>query len=152
MNTVALTELDKRLLRMFQKDMPMDRHPYARMAEMLGTSEDEVIAALERLRSEGAISRIGAVFRPNRIGCSTLAAMAVPDDRLEAVAAVVTRREEVNHNYERSHYLNLWFVVTAADEGAVGRTLAGIEEETGLAVLDLPMIEDYHLDLGFDVS
>ena len=152
MNTVALSDLDKRLLSLFQKDMPLGPRPYAKMAAMLGVSERDVIDALKRLQDEGAISRVGAVFRPNRIGCSTLAAMAVPADHLDAVAAVVSRREEVNHNYERSHRLNLWFVVTAADEDGVHRAITEIELETGFAVLDLPMVEDFHLDLGFDLT
>lgn len=152
MNAVTLTELDKRLLGLFQKDMPLSPRPYADMAAILGADEDDVLDALKHLQGEGAVSRVGAVFRPNRIGCSTLAAMAVPEERLNAVAAVVSACKEVNHNYERSHRLNLWFVVTAADDAGVQRTLAEIEVETGLPVLNLPMVEDYHLDLGFDLT
>ena len=41
--------------------------------------------------------------------------MAVPPARLEAVAARVSAEPAVNHNYEREHDLNLWFVVAAPD-------------------------------------
>ena len=41
--------------------------------------------------------------RPNRIGASTLAALAAPPDRLEQVAALVSAFAGVNHNYEREH-------------------------------------------------
>jgi DNA-binding Lrp family transcriptional regulator len=98
------------------------------------------------------VSRVGPVFRPNTIGASTLAAMRVPAAELEQVAAVVNGFPEVNHNYEREHRYNLWFVVTAADPAALAETLARIERQTGHAVLSLPLVRDYHIDLGFRMS
>ena len=56
---------------------------------------------------------------------------------------------EVNHNYEREHALNLWFVVTAPTTERVRQVLAEIEYRTGTAVLDLPLVEAFRLDLGF---
>jgi DNA-binding Lrp family transcriptional regulator len=104
------------------------------------------------MRTGGVVSRLGAVVAPNTLGASTLAAMTVPAARLEKVAALVGARSEVNHNYEREHPINLWFVVAAADRAAVTRALRAIEAETGLAVLDLPLVTAYHIDLGFDLE
>ena len=56
---------------------------------------------------------------------------------------------EVNHNYEREHPFNLWFVVTAKNEQAVADVLADVERRTGIAVMDLPLLEAFHIDLGF---
>ena len=78
--------------------------------------------------------------------------MPVPSDRLDAVAGLVTAYPEVNHNYEREHRLNLWFVVTGPDEDAVTRVLRDINARTGLEVFDLPMLDAYKLDLGFDLQ
>jgi len=89
------------------------------------------------------------VFRPNTVGASTLAAMAVPAPELETVAAVISAFPQVNHNYEREHRFNLWFVVTAETQLALQDTLAEIQERTGYAVLSLPLLRDYHIDLGF---
>ena len=75
-----LTELDRRLLNDFQQDFPLSPTPYADMARDLGVTEAEVLARLEALKGAGAVSRIGAVVRPNTIGVSTLAAMAVPPE------------------------------------------------------------------------
>ena len=147
-----LNDLEKRLLNDFQDGFPLSAHPYAEIAERIGTSEQEVIATLELLQSHGLISRVGPVFRPNRVGASTLAAMAVPEDRLEAVAGLVNSYTEVNHNYQREHHFNLWFVVTAADETTLHAVLQDIEQQAGLAVLYLPMLEDFHIDLGFELQ
>ncbi|HSD96663.1 MAG TPA: Lrp/AsnC family transcriptional regulator, partial [Sulfuricaulis sp.] len=92
-----LTELDRRLLNDFQQDFPLSPTPYADIARDLGVTEVEVLVRLEALKSAGAVSRVGAVVRPNTVGVSTLAAMAVPPERLESVAALVNGYTEVNH-------------------------------------------------------
>jgi len=144
--------IERRLIDGYQRDFPLEPRPFAALAAAVGCDEAEVIAALNRLREGGAISRVGPVFRPHAAGASTLAAMAVPPERLDEVAALISARPEVNHNYEREHRLNLWFVVTAADERGVQAVLREVGESTGLPVLDLPLVEDYRIDLGFPLE
>ncbi|MCX7174380.1 MAG: Lrp/AsnC family transcriptional regulator [Proteobacteria bacterium] len=144
--------LDFRLLNEFQRDFPLLSRPYAALAERLGSTEAEVIAALARLREQGMVSRIGAVIAPRRVGASTLGALAVPADRLEHIADLVSRHPEVNHNYQREHRYNLWFVATVEDEKALAAVLHGIEMETGYGVMSLPLLEGFHIDLGFDMT
>lgn len=144
--------IDRRLLDDHQHDLPLDPHPFAAIGRDLGIAEDEVIARLDRLRQHGTVSRVGAVVRPNAAGASTLAAMAVPAEWLERVAALVSAYPEVNHNYQREHRLNLWFVVACADRASVDMVLQDISRRTGLEVLDLPMLEDFHIDLGFGLQ
>ena len=143
--------LDFRLLNDFQHDFPLCSAPFAELASSLGVGEAEVLKCLAELRREGKIARIGAVFAPKRIGASTLAAMAVPAARLAAVAEVISRFPEVNHNYEREHHYNLWFVVTAGSEGRLQAVLGAIERATDCPLLKLPLLEEYHIDLGFDL-
>lgn len=149
---MELKTLDNRLLNEYQRGFPLTPRPYADIAEDLGVSEDEILVRLERLCDEGLISRIGAVIRPNTIGASTLAAITVPEERIDEVAEFISSLPEVNHNYEREHDFNLWFVITAADGGAVRDTIMRIEKETGLEVMDLPLKESFHIDLGFDLG
>jgi len=144
-----LSELDRRLLDDFQRDFPICARPYEAMAKRLGCDEATVLRRLEALQRRGYVSRIGPVFRPNCLGASTLAAMAVPAERLQDVANLVSSYSEVNHNYEREHAFNLWFVVTASDGEAVANVLADVRRRTGLAVMDLPLTEEFHIDLGF---
>jgi len=143
---------EKRLLDEFQRDFPLTPRPYAELARRLDADEATVIAALRRLQDEGFVSRVGAVVAPHRAGWSTLAAMAVPAARLDEVAAMVSACPEVNHNYEREHRLNLWFVVAAPDVARGRAVLDAIEVRTGIAVLDLPLVEAYRLDLGFPLQ
>jgi hypothetical protein len=87
----------------------------------------------------------------NTVGVSTLAAAAVPPEQLESVAALVNGYTEVNHNYEREHRLNLWFVATAPDLAHLTAVLDEIAARTGYEVLSFPLVEDYHIDLGFEL-
>jgi len=149
---MTMDPLEFRLLNEFQRDFPLVSEPYALIARKLDVSRDTVLAAFAKLRAFGAIGRIGAVFRPNAIGASTLAAMAVPPDRLNTVARYVSEFREVNHNYEREHRLNLWFVVTAPGQDRLEQVVGSIERTTGLAVLSFPLLEEFHIDLGFDLT
>jgi DNA-binding Lrp family transcriptional regulator len=146
---VMNSSLDFQLLNDYQRDFPLVSAPFAELAARLGVAEKVVLGRLENLRREGKISRVGAVFAPKRIGASTLAAMAVPPEKLEAVAAAVNRFPEVNHNYEREHRYNLWFVVTAATEGRLQASLGAIELAAGYPLMALPLEEEFHIDLGF---
>ena len=141
--------LDFRLLNDFQRNFPLCPAPFAELAAKLGVAEGAVLRMLEQLRREGKISRVGAVFAPKRIGASTLAAMAVPPEKLGRVAEAVNRFPEVNHNYEREHRYNLWFVVTAGSEGRLQAALGAIEQAAGYPILKLPLLQEYHIDLGF---
>jgi DNA-binding Lrp family transcriptional regulator len=147
--TVPLTALEKCLLNEYQRGFPLCTSPYALIAEQQGVTEEVVIATLESLQQRGLISRVGPVFAPQRAGASTLAALSVPEAELAQVADFVSRFEAVNHNYEREHRYNLWFVVTAPDEVQVQQVLDCIETETGLPVLNLPLERSFYIDLGF---
>jgi len=151
-DSLNLTELERHLLNDYQHDFPLSPAPYADMAQHLGVSEQQVLDSLAKLRDAGLISRVGAVFRPNSVGASTLAAMSVAEDELESVAAIISSYPHVNHNYEREHEFNLWFVATAGSETELCAVLGEMEEKTSHPILALPLLEDYHIDLGFDLQ
>ena len=144
-----LSPLERRLLDEFQRDFPLVESPFAAIAQKLGSDESQVIETLARLAGRGYISRVGVVFEPRRIGYGVLAALAVPQGRMEEVAALVSSQPEVNHNYEREHSYNLWFVVTAESKARAETVLEHIERRTELEALRLPLERSYHIDLGF---
>lgn len=145
--------LELRLLNDFQRGFPLTPRPFAAIAARLGVNESVVLAELGELVAGGKVSRVGAAFVPGRIGSATLAAMSVPRERLQQVAELVSACPEVNHNYEREHHYNLWFVITGPDERHVETVVRGIERSARCGrVLSMPMVEPYHIDLGFDLT
>ena len=107
--------LARAMVNNYQRHFPLTPRPFGKIAARWG-SEQDVMVAVGELESAGALSRINPVFDHHRAGASTLAAMAIPQSELEFVAAKVSAFAEVNHNYEREHRFNLWFVVTASDQ------------------------------------
>lgn len=146
---LVMDALDLALLDGFQRDLPLVARPFAAIGGALGLTEAEVLTRLTRLQAAGALARVGATVRPQSAGASTLCAMAVPEDRLEAVASVVSGEPGVNHSYLREDLWNLWFVTTAPDATALTATLTRLREATGLTLLDLPIVSAFNIDLGF---
>ncbi len=144
-------KLTDNLLNDYQHSFPLVSEPFGDLARQLGTDVNTVLNEVRQLQENGTISRIGPVFRPNTVGVSTLAALSVPPDQLDHYAEIVNRYPQTNHNYEREHEINLWFVLTAADQQQLDDTIRDIEAETGYEVLVLPLVKEYHIDLGFNL-
>jgi DNA-binding Lrp family transcriptional regulator len=142
---------ERHVVNAYQRDFPLTPRPFHDAAGTLGMGEGELLQTVRQLQAEDLVTRLGTVIKPNKVGASTLAAMAVPPECLDEVAELVSARPEVNHNYEREHALNLWFVVTAHDRDAVLQVLSDIERACGYQVIDLPLEAEYHIDLGFAV-
>ena len=75
--------------------------------------------------------------------------MAVPADRFESVAELVNSYDEVAHNYEREHELNMWFVLGSDRPGRADQVLREIESRTGIEVLAMPKLDEYFVGLRF---
>ena len=144
----VLDWLDRQLLDAYQRDFPICETPFAEIASHLHCRASEVLRRLTMLKRHGVVSRVGPVFAPGCIGASTLAAMAVPQARVESVAQWVNRYRAVSHVHEREHEFNLWFVLAAPNAGELYDTLIDIRHRTGLSVLDLRLERAY--DMGFE--
>jgi len=143
---------DRQLIDLYQRNLPLGERPFLEMARTLGISEAEVIRRLQSLQERQVITRVGPVFEHSRAGASLLAAVAAPEQQMDLVAARINRAPGVNHNYAREHTYNLWFVMTAPDEDTLQDRLRHLEHQLQLPILQLPMTECYHIDLGFEID
>ncbi len=140
--------IDRKIINGLQGEFPISERPYAAAASRLGLDEDDLIERLERLLADGTLSRFGPLFDVERLGGAvTLAALAVPEDRFEAVAEAVNALPEVAHNYARDHRFNMWFVISAESAQKIAEVIAEIEAATRLPVIDLPKEEEFFLEL-----
>ena len=144
----TLSRDDARLLARLHGGLPLVERPFAEVGAELAMAEDEVLARLQRLLDAGVLTRFGPLFQIERAGGRfVLAAIAVPEERFDTVAAQVNARPEVAHNYRREHALNLWFVVAADSAEAAEQAMLAIERDTGLPVLRLPKEREYFVEL-----
>lgn len=151
-NTAAetLDATDRALVNRLQDGIAVERRPFAGIAADLGLSEEEVAGRVAALVGRGVLSRFGPMVHAERLGGGlTLAAMAVPADDFDRIAAIVNGFPEVAHNYARQHALNMWFVVATERPDGVGVVLQAIAQATGLPVRNFPKLAEYTLDLRF---
>ncbi len=142
---------DRTIVNALQGGFPVCERPYAEVADRLGLDEAQLIERLGRLLDEGTLSRFGPMYDAQRLGGGlTLAAMAVPEERFNAVAETVNAFPEVAHNYAREHALNMWFVLATERPERIGEVIAEIEAATGLAVHDMPKIDEYFIGLRLE--
>jgi DNA-binding Lrp family transcriptional regulator len=149
-DAVILDDVDRLLLNNLQGGFPVSHRPFADLAERLGLDEDDAIARLQRMVDAGALTRFGTILNAPQLGGErTLAAMHVPPQRFDEVAALVNSLEAVSHNYERGHRFNMWFVISSEEESEIQTTIDAIERETGLTVINLPTLEEFFVDIRF---
>lgn len=152
MPDVTLDDVDRRIVNELQGGFPVAARPYRTMARRLHLVEAELIGRLKDLLRRGVLTRFGPLFQIERAGGQyVLCAMTVPSDRIDAVAAILADFPEVAHNYERTHELNVWFVVATESPAEAGLAIERIEAATGLPVLAFPKLREFHVDLRFTV-
>ena len=140
--------IDRGIVDALQRGIEVCEHPFAALAEEFSLTEEELLARVSRLLDEGTLTRFGPMYDAEALGGSfTLAAMRVPEEDFDRIAALVNAHGEVAHNYRREHALNMWFVLACERREDVVRVIADIERETGQAVLNLPKLDEYFVGL-----
>lgn len=149
---MTMDATDRRIVDTLQGGFPVCERPFAAAAAPLGLAEQALIDRIDGLLADGTLTRFGPLFDAEKLGGAfTLAAMQVPAERFDEVAAIVNAFPEVAHNYAREHALNMWFVVATATPAGIDEVLARIEQATGLPVLALPKEREYFVALNLPV-
>jgi DNA-binding Lrp family transcriptional regulator len=150
--TLGGDDKDRRIVNALQGKFPVCERPFRAAAEKIGLDEDELIARIETMCEDGRLSRFGPLFDAEKLGgAAILAALAVPEDRFDAVATAVNAHPEVAHNYARDHAFNMWFVVSAEKPERIAEVIAAIEREIGLEVLVLPKEREFFVGLRLEL-
>lgn len=145
---ITFDRMDAELIDGLHDGFPLCDRPFAEIGRRHGLTEDEVIERLRALLSSGVLTRLGPLYQIERAGGAyLLAALAVPDERFDAVAAQVNAHLQVAHNYRREHQLNMWFVVAADSQRAIDACVQAIEAETGLTVHRFPKEREFRVEL-----
>jgi DNA-binding Lrp family transcriptional regulator len=143
---------ERTIVNALQGGFPLTERPFRDAGHELGLSEGEMIEGVRHLVESGRLSRFGPLWNAERLGGDVcLAAMAVPVDRFERVAAQVNAHQEVAHNYERGHTLNMWFVLAAERRERLAEVIVEIEAETGLEVFPMPKTREFFIGFRMEV-
>jgi DNA-binding Lrp family transcriptional regulator len=112
---------DKDILNLLQRELPLEREPFAAIGREVGLPGDEVIRRIDTLKRSRVIRQISAIFDTRVLGYqSCLVAVKIPKDRLATGAKAINSHPGVSHNYERNNELNLWYTVAVPPDSRLG--------------------------------
>ncbi len=146
-----MDKIDRAIVDALQEGFPVSERPFRDAGQLLGMAEEDLIERIRRLLDKGVLNRFGPLFQAERLGGAyALAAMRVPRDDFERVAAAVNALPEVAHNYERDHEYNMWFVLATETRDGIERAAERIRRDTGLPVYLMPKREEFFVGLRLD--
>jgi DNA-binding Lrp family transcriptional regulator len=98
-----LSDLEKKVIRGLQRDLPVCPRPFLEVAQELGLEEEKLTAVIQKLMDQGYIRRFGATIRHRISGfqANAMAAWAVPEAEVARVGALMAAVRQVTHCYER---------------------------------------------------
>jgi hypothetical protein len=83
-------------------------------------------------------------------GAFCLCAIAAPEEQFDRIAEIVNGFDEVAHNYQREHTLNMWFVLATDTPETIQDAAHRIEVVTGCRVHLFPKEREFFI--GFKVA
>ena len=107
---LALTATERAILKIVQRNIPASLTPYADIAQACGTTEQEVIDLLVRLKAEGAIRRYGAMIRHHKTPWlhNAMVAWQVEIERLDFCGEIAATFSNISHVYYRPSPYQEW--------------------------------------------
>jgi len=134
----AVTDVDKRMIRVLQQDLPIESRPFDPWAEQAGVAVGDLLAAAETCRSQGRMRRFSAVLRHREVGFSAnaMGVWAVSPERRELFGRIAAGFAAVSHCYLRPTYTDwpysVFTMVHGTSPEACERVLAAISAASGV--------------------
>ena len=128
-----MDEKDHEIMQILQNGFPLESEPFKVIGDKLWIDEHAVISRIVRLIQNGVIRYVGPFFDSRKLGYKgCLAAIDVPQERIDEVAEVINRFDEVTHNYLRDGSPNMWFTLITNSPERQQEILNTIKAETGI--------------------
>lgn len=128
-----MDEKDHEILQILKNGFPLESEPFKAIGDKLWIDEHAVISRIVRLIQNGVIRYVGPFFDSRKLGYKgCLAAIDVPEERIDEVAKVINRFDEVTHNYLRDGSPNMWFTLITNSSERQQEILNTIKAETGI--------------------
>ncbi|WP_018084951.1 siroheme decarboxylase subunit beta [Desulfurispora thermophila] len=133
-----LDQMDRQIVRLLQRGLPLVPRPYQVLADQLGISEQEMLERIERMLADGRMRRLGAALRHRELGFTANAMIVwrVPPERVDEVGQYFAACPEVTHCYLRrcppGWPYNIFTVIHNTSRQACRELAARLAAATGL--------------------
>jgi siroheme decarboxylase len=153
---VPLDETDKKLLNLMQGRFALDPRPFARVGEVAGLAEAQVMERVQRLLDKRIIREITPIFDTRALGYRSMLVAAKVDPRYPHRAAqFINTHPGVTHNYLRNHDFNLWFTIAVEPDSRLGLdgTLDVLAAKTGAeSIRQLPTLKLFKIRMDLEME
>jgi DNA-binding Lrp family transcriptional regulator len=144
------------LLYEMQNAFPLSERPFREMAEKIGSTEEEVLETVQRLKEEKIIRQTSAIFDTKRLGYkSSLVAFKVDEAKIDEAAKIINAHPGVSHNYLRNHDYNIWFTMAVEPDSRFGleKTIEILKEQSGAEdAIILPTLKMFKISVKMDTT
>jgi len=129
---------EKRVILVLQRDLEITARPFLELAQQVGVSEEEFLAAVKSLAAKGYIRRFGATLRHqlSGYGANALVTWVVPPHDLKRVGLLLSRHQAVTHCYHREPApgwpYNLYSMLHGKNPGDLEALAAALAQEAGI--------------------
>ena len=137
---MELSATDRALIGWLSRGLPLVARPYDAIGKDIGLSGTEVRAAVERLDTQGALSRFGVIVRHHELGyrANGMVVWDIPDSKMNDIASALARQECVTLCYSRPRRLphwryNLFTMIHGKTRAETERNLADVIERLDLS-------------------
>jgi DNA-binding Lrp family transcriptional regulator len=152
----ALEDVERTLLNLLQGSFPLEPRPFARVGELAGMPEDEVIARTQTLLDDRIIRQLTPIYDTRTLGYgSMLVAAKVDPEHPWRAAKIVNSHPGVSHNYLRNHEFNMWFTLAVEEDSRLGLqgTLDVLQELTGAeSIRQLPTLKLFKIRMDLEMT
>jgi DNA-binding Lrp family transcriptional regulator len=150
----TVDDLDRELLNAVQWDFPLEPRPFAALGERLGIAEPEVRDRIVKVKDEGVLRQLSAIFDTRALGyTSALVAAKIDPDHIDEAADIVSEHPGVSHNYKRNHEYNLWYTIAVPPSASLDAHIEVLHRDSGARVTrKLPTLKLYKIGVKLDMT
>ena len=109
-NLPTFSAKERAILQIVQKNIPDTPEPYAEIARLADSTEEEVLALLRSMQSAGSIRRFGASLKHQKAGFAhnAMVAWIVDPAEVDAIGAKAAEHPMISHCYFRKSTAPDW--------------------------------------------
>lgn len=135
---IMFSDLDKKLIRELQEDLPLVSEPFQMVGEGVGMSEVEILDKIKKWKKEEKIRRFGAVVRHQKLGirANAMGVWKADPERVEEAGKIMASFPQVSHCYQRATLpgwdYNLYTMIHGETREECERIAQEISTKTGI--------------------
>ncbi len=132
-----ISKLDKDIIALVSRDIPLTKRPFKDLADKLGVDQRVLLGRIKSFKAGGLMRKFSAVLNHRKIGFryNAMVAWNVPGALVNKAGNIMASYEEVSHCYERRRgrewNYNLYSMIHGRTKGECVEAAGEISKKTG---------------------